>query len=116
MRSPVVRCIVVLLSLALANGNAHFALHLAGAHSEPCPEGHAHHDGHTSPHDPHNSDKGSQCCCDCLGCSPVAQLPAGLNATPLEFTSNRYFDATTASLSSRTVPPEPDPPRPGAVS
>jgi hypothetical protein len=34
------RCLVVLLSLALASGNAHAVLHLPVAHAEPCPEEH----------------------------------------------------------------------------
>jgi hypothetical protein len=36
---------VILLSLALLNGNAHAALHLGAAHSEPCPEEHEHSGG-----------------------------------------------------------------------
>jgi hypothetical protein len=114
--SPLVCCLVVLLSLALANGNAHAALHLSAAPSVPCPEGHAHHDGHTSPHHQHQSDKGFACCCDCLGCSSASYLPAGLGATPVEFASQIRFEALTAFLSSRAILPEPDPPRPGTLS
>jgi len=63
------RCLIVLLSLALANGNAHAALHLHTAHGQPCPEEHVHHGGKSSPHHQHRHDKGIACCCDCLGCS-----------------------------------------------
>ena len=115
-RSLLVRCLVVVLSLALVNGNAHTALHLGVAHSEPCPEEHAHHGGHTSADHQHQSDKGFARCCDCLGCSSVAQLPLGLGIAPVEFASQIRFDALAASLSTRAVLPEPDPPRPGTPS
>jgi hypothetical protein len=49
MRSLLVRCLVLVLSLALVSGNAHAALHLGGAHSEPCPEEHFQHAEKTSP-------------------------------------------------------------------
>ena len=116
MRSSWIKPLLVLLSLALVNGNAHAALHLGATHSEPCPEEHAHHSGHTSADHQHRSDKGFACCCDCLGCSSVAQLPLSLGITPVEFASQIRFDGLTASLSSRAVTPEPDPPRPGTPS
>ena len=114
-RPALIRCLVVLLSLALANGNAHAALHLGAAHTEPCPEGHPDHDGGTSPRHQHQPDKGFACCCDCLGCGAAAYLPHGLSTTPAAFTSQIHYDAFTASLSGRALLPEPDPPRPGAL-
>jgi hypothetical protein len=116
MRSSWIRSLVILLSLALVNGNAHAALHLGATHSEPCPEERAHHDGHTSPAHQHRSDKGFACCCDCLGCSSVAQFPLSLGIAPVEFASQVRFDALTAALSSRAVKPEPGPPRPATLS
>jgi hypothetical protein len=116
MQFRLIRCLAVLLSLALANGNAHAALHSGAAHSEPCPQSHAHHGGHAPPHHQHQSDNGGACCCDCLGCGAGAQVPTELAATPIEFASRIRFDALTAALSSRAVPPEPDPPRPGTLS
>lgn len=116
MRFSLVRCLVVLLSLALANGNAHAALHFGAAHSEPCPEEHADHDGRTSPHHQHQRDNGFACCCDCLGCSSAAYLPPGLSSTPAELASQIHYDAFTTSLSGRVLLPEPDPPRPGTLS
>jgi hypothetical protein len=117
-RSPLVRFLVVVLALALAlsNGSAHAALHWGAAHSEPCPEEHAHHHGGTSPHHQHQPNKGLACCCDCLGCSAAVYIPPGLSATPTEFASRIQYDAFTTSFSSRTVLPEPDPPRPGTLS
>jgi hypothetical protein len=117
-RSLLLRCLIVLLSLALASGNARAALHLGDAHSEPCPEEHAHHTGKTSPHHQHQHqhDKGLACCCDCLGCSSVVYLPPALSVTPAELPAKIHYDAVTASLSGRTLLPEPDPPRRGPLS
>jgi hypothetical protein len=115
--SPLVRCLVVLLSLALANGNAHAVLHLSTAHSSPCPEEHAHHDGGpASPHHQHQPDKGFACCCDCLSCSPAGYLLPSLSTTPAAFTSQTRYDVVTTSLSGRVLLPEPHPPRPCTLS
>jgi hypothetical protein len=113
-RSPFVHCLVVLLSLALAGGNAHAALHLDAAHSEPCPEEHAHHHGKTEPQ--HQHDKKMACCCDCLGCTSAAYLPPQLGIAPADLGVQIHYYALSASLSGRALLPEPDPPRPGALS
>jgi hypothetical protein len=115
-RSLFLRCLVVLLSLALASGNAHAALHLGDAHSEPCPEEHAHHTGKPLPKHQHRHDKRLACCCDCLGCSSAAYLPPELSMTPAEVPAKIHYDALTAFLPGRTLLPEPDPPRPGTLS
>jgi hypothetical protein len=113
-RYLILRCLVVLLSLALANGNAHAALHLGAVHSEPCPEEHAH---HTNPaHHQHQHDKAVACCCDCLGCRSVAYLVPELSIKPAELPGRPHYNARTPSLSGRTVLPEPGPPRPGTLS
>jgi hypothetical protein len=114
IRSPLVRFLVVVLALALANGNAHAVLHLGAAHSEPCPDEHAHHDGRTSPYHQHQPDKHFACCCDCVG--SAAYLPPGLNTNPTGLASQINYDAFAASLSGRVLLPEPDPPRPGTLS
>jgi hypothetical protein len=115
-RSLLLRCLVVLLSLALASGNAHAALHLDAAHAAPCPEEHAHHSGKTLPHHQHQHDNGLACCCDCLGCNSVVYLPPDLSITPAELAAQIHYDALNASLSGRTLLPEPDPPRRGPLS
>jgi hypothetical protein len=116
MRVLWIRCLVVLLSLALVCGNAHAALHLGGAHREPCPEEHPHHTGKTSQHHQHQRSKALTCCCDCLGCTSAAYLPPQLNVTPAELSVLIHYDALAASLSSRAILPEPGPPRPGTLS
>src|ERR687888_197513 len=110
MRFLWIRCLVVLLSLALVCGNAHAAVHLGGAHPEPCPEDHARHNGKTSP--PHHDQRGKAlaCCCDCLGCTSTAYLPPDLRMTPAELPARVFYDACTASLSGRTLLPDPHPP------
>ena len=113
-RSPFLHCLVVLLSLALANGNAHVSLHLGAAHSEPCPEEHAHHTG-TAPHE-HPHDKDVACCCDCLGCASAAYLRPPLGITRAEPGVQVAYDGLTAALSGRALRPEPDPPRPSTLS
>jgi hypothetical protein len=116
-RSLLLRCLVVLLSLALASGNAHAALHLGDAHAEPCPEEHPHHTGKASPHHQHHQhDKELACCCDCLGCSSAVYLPPALGLTPAELPAKIHYDARAAALSGRTLLPEPDPPRRGPLS
>ena len=113
-RFRVLRCLVVLLSLALASSNTHAVLHLPVAHAEPCPEQHAHHSGQTSHH--HQHDKGLACCCDCLGCSSAAYIAPEPSSTPAELPGRVHYDALTASLYGRALLPEPDPPRPGTLS
>ncbi len=117
-RSVILRCLVVLLSLALASGNAHAALHWDAGHSEPCPEEHPHHHGKTEPqHQPqHQHDKGLACCCDCLGCTSTAYLSPELGITPAELPARVHYDALASLLSGRALLPEPDPPRPGTLS
>src|SRR6266404_5881201 len=117
MRFLWIRGLVVLLSLALICGNAHAALHLGGAHPEPCPEEHTHQAGKTSPHHQHHQrDKVLACCCDCLGCISPAYLLPELRITSAELPARVRYDAFAASLSGRTLVPEPGPPRPGTLS
>ena len=116
MRFLWIRCSVVLLLLALVCGNAHAGLHLGGAYPEPCPEEHAYHIGITSPHHQHQRGKALACCCDCLGCTSPAYLPTQLRITSAELPARVHYDAFTASLSGRTLVPEPGPPKPGTLS
>lgn len=115
MRSPLVRCLVVLLAFALANGNAHAALRLAAAHPEPCPKEHANHHGRTPQHQ-HQLHKGLACCCDCLGCASTACLSPELNIISAEFPTRVHYDGLVVSLAGRALLPEPDPPRSSTLS
>ena len=114
-RSLPLRCLVLLLSLALVCSNAHAALHLDNAHRVPCPEEHPHHPGKTPLHQ-HQLDHKLACCCDCLGCSAAAYLAPVLNITPANLQARIHYDALTVSLSGRALRPDPDPPRPGTLT
>ena len=114
-RFLILRCLVVLLSIALASGNAHAALHMDAAHSEPCPEEHAQHHGKTEAQHQHQHDKKMACCCDCLGCTSAAYLAPELSIALVELPARVHYDALTASLSGLALLPEPDPPRPGTL-
>jgi hypothetical protein len=114
-RPFLLRCLALLLSLALVNGNAHAALHLM-VRAEPCPEEHAHHHGKTEAQHQHRHDKGRACCCDCLGCSGAAYLSPPLTMTPADLPARAHYDILAASLSGRTLQPDPGPPRPGTPS
>jgi hypothetical protein len=116
MRFLWIRCLVVLLSLALVCGNAHAALHLDGAHPVAHPEEHTHGAGKTSPHHQHRHNSGLACCCDCSGCISAAYLAPELNVTPPEIPWQVHYDALTAFLSGRALVPEPGPPRPDTLS
>jgi hypothetical protein len=107
------RCLIMLLSLALAAGNAHAAPRSTVAQPEPCSEEHTHHTGKTAP-DQHG--KGFACCCDCLVCSFASYIAPELSIAPVEQSVQVRYDASNASLSGRALGPEPDPPRPVALS
>jgi hypothetical protein len=114
MRSLLARCLILILSLALVGGNAHAALHVDAAHSEPCPEERAHHHGKTQPQ--HQHDTKIMCCCDCLGCTSAAYLAPELSSAPAELPTRVHYDAVAFLLSGRALTPEPDPPRPATLS
>jgi hypothetical protein len=116
MRSLLTRCLVLVLSLALVSGNAHAALHLGGAHPEPCPEEHVHQTGTTSPAHQHRDHHGLTCCCDCLGCTSAAYFPPQLAIARAEIGAQIHYDLLTASLAGLALLPEPGPPRPGTPS
>jgi len=114
-RPLLLRCLVLLLSIALVSGNAHAALHLESAHHEPCPEEHADHHGKMPLHQ-HRRDHGLACCCDCLGCSSAVYIAPVLGITPADLPAHVQYDALTASLSGRVLQPDPDPPRPATLT
>jgi hypothetical protein len=116
MRLLLARFLIMLLSLALATGNAHAALHSTAAHPEPCSEEHTDHTGKTSPNHRQPHGKGLVCCCDCLGCGSMSYIAPELSIVPAEQPAQVRYDATNASLSGQALGPEPDPPRPAALS
>jgi hypothetical protein len=115
MRFLALRCLALLLSLALISGNAHAELHLGAAPHEPCPAelGHAHGD---ASHHRHDEDRGA-CCCDCLGCVSAIQLTPDLTSfLPAFLASAVLYGEAGSLLAGMTLRPEPGPPRPGTLS
>jgi hypothetical protein len=112
MRSLLARCLILILSLALVGGNAHAALHVDTAHSQPCSHDHAHHHGKTQ----HQHDTKLTCCCDCLGCTSAAYLAPDPSGIPAELAASVRYDADTLLLPGLARLPEPDPPRPATLS
>jgi hypothetical protein len=115
MRRFVLRCFVVLLSLALISGNAHAELHLGAMPHDPCPAelGHDHHGGS---HHRHDKDR-SACCCDCLGCvSAIEVMPDLSNTVPVSFSPAVFYGEGSLLLAGRVLRPDPGPPRTGALS
>jgi hypothetical protein len=106
----VVRCLVVLLSLALVNGNAHAALHLGAGHANPCPAEHDHAGGKPLHH--HRSAADLGCCCDCLGCTSAAYLTPEAAVTRPDFSIAVRYEVQSVLLAGRALLPEPGPPRP----
>jgi hypothetical protein len=109
MRSLLVRCLVMLLALALANGNAHSDLHLASAEPEQTGHHEHHHAGGKASH--HHQDRGSPCCCDCLGCTSAANLTPDLTVGRADLPIAVRYDVQSVFLAGRALLPEPDPPQ-----
>src|SRR5258708_12692451 len=112
MRFLWISCLVVLLSLSFFGATAPAPLYLGAAPPDPCPKEPARHTGKTSQHHQHQRSKALTCCCDCLGCTSAAYLPPELGVTLAELPARVHYDAFTASLSGRTLLPEPGPPPP----
>jgi hypothetical protein len=116
VRLLLARSLIMLLSSALATGNAHAALHSTAARTEPCSEEHAHHTGETPPDHRRQHGKGLACCCDCLGCTFATYNAPELRIVRAKQPMHVDYDGSNASLSGRVLRPEPDPPRPGPLS
>jgi hypothetical protein len=103
MRSSWLKWMLIVAALFVAGGTAQaFADHLVKK-AEPCA---AHH---------HQDADHQQCCCGCLDC------PAGLISPADEAGHPRapglgLAPVRVPPLASRFLPPEPDPPRPDALS
>ena len=123
MRSLWLKCLVLVVSLALVSGNAHAALSLDEiGHDGAGAEGHEHHralaesapvDAATHHEKAHHHDKDG-CCCECLGCTTAADLASALALTPLESGVSIRFEQRADSWVGRALDPELDPPRSSA--
>jgi hypothetical protein len=96
------RCLAILIALALAG---------APLRDLPCPDadgaveaGHHHH---------HKADC-TACCCDCLSCAALALPESGVSPARAEAVA--AYSGAQSMLPGRAPQPEPDPPRPAALS
>jgi hypothetical protein len=115
MRSSWIKCLVILLSLALASGNAHAALHPGGAHAAPDHEKHDRAGGKPWHHH-HHPAADLACCCDCLGCTSTANLTPEPAVGRADLPIAVRYDIGSVVLAGRALLPEPDPPRPATLT
>lgn len=114
MRCALLRCLVVLLLLALSGGNAHAELHLGAVSHNPC-------SAEVSPEQdrsvPVHHDQGNhKCCCDCLGCTAAAEVTPPLSSLLAFFGARLAYGDANRFLTGRSLRPEPGPPRSVALS
>lgn len=115
MRFPFVRCLVLLLALALISGNVHARPHAMPAEHTTAPE-HDHHAGTSSNPDNPRDDKGLRYCCDWLGCATAYTVTPDLrNMVPAIFGTPVRYAQNAVFLRGRALLPEPEPPRTGAL-
>ena len=117
MRSVLVRCLVVLLAVALSSGNAFARLHPILADQPASHAQHQHdHAGHSGQPKP-QQDKGLRCCCDNLGCVPGYTLTPNLGTiVPAIYGTAIDYGRQAVVLRGRALLPEPKPPRPTALT
>jgi hypothetical protein len=116
MRSVLVRRLVVLLAVALITGNAHAWLSMTM--DQPATPRHHHQFGEpSSHHGQQHQDKGLRCCCDNLGCVPAyTTIPDLSSMVQTDFGTTIRYGTQTVFLRGRALLPEPDPPRPSALT
>jgi len=80
---------------------------------QPCP--HDHEDMPGSPHQHHHDHGAAACLCCCLGaCMGIPDLPPRQMAAAVFTASAIVYWENGTRLASRSIPPEPAPPRPSA--
>lgn len=103
MRFSGLKWVMVFAMLFIASGNAHghSVMEHAGPQAEQC----AH-------HQPHQAPAGHQdCCCTCLNCPAGLMTPYEANIAHRAAYSVRLTPDRAVPLASRSLSPEPGPPR-----
>jgi hypothetical protein len=111
MRLLLKQFLAALCLLALVSGSTLSFAAMSASADEPCAHAHSQHGG-AEPHK-HHHQHGAGCLACCLGaCAAIAALPAPSSVSSIIFTETAaaYWEAT-AMLNSRSIAPDPDPPR-----
>jgi hypothetical protein len=95
------RCLVLLIALALAG---------APLRDLPCPDA----DGAAGHHHHHHKADCAACCCDCVSGAALALPESGF--APRRAEAVAAYGGARSMLPGRAPQPEPDPPRPLALS
>ena len=114
MRSFLARCLVALLGLALLSGNAHARLWII-ADGSVAPHMRHHAGISASSHDQDETNKTLRGCCDCI-VSAFTVTPNLGSIVPAVYGAAIRYRGQAVFLHGRILLPEPEPPRPGALS
>jgi hypothetical protein len=102
----------------LAGASVAYAVMPLAVAGEPCPHEHEHMPGPAHPkhqHQHQHNDGAAACLCCCLGaCMGIPDLPPRQMAEAVLTASTIVYWDNGARLASRSIPPDPAPPRPGA--
>ena len=117
MRRLAAQFFLLLGALALlAGAPVAYAIAPPALAGEPCPHEHEHMPGPAHTKHQHQHDHGAAAClCCCLGaCMGVPNLPPSQTAGAVFTASTIVYWENGTRLPSRSIPPEPAPPRPSA--
>jgi hypothetical protein len=113
MRSLPVRCLVLVLSPAIAIGNARAVLRLNADHAEPCPQEHAHRTGRPRPIITSTvTIMESRAAAIALAAPSAIYLALEPGIAPAELSAQICYDVLNAALVGLALLPEPAPPTP----
>jgi hypothetical protein len=116
MRRRATKFLLLLGALAfLAGAPVAYAVGPPSMAGEPCPHEHQHMPGTPHKHQHHNDPGAAACLCCCLGaCMGTPDVPPRQMAAAVFTASTIVYWETGTRLASRSIPPDPAPPRPGA--
>src|SRR6267378_3113634 len=116
MRRLATKFLLLLGALAfLAGAPVAYAVAPPAVVGQPCPHEHEHMPGTPHKHQHHHDHGAAACLCCCLGtCMGIPDLPPRQMAAAVFTASAIVYWETGTRLASRSIPPDPGPPRPSA--